>query len=132
MDPRPELPPEEQDLVREKTRRMVAVAALRKIQQLVREYREGKQPADFQRPMPFRSGLSSRDQELIPGSARRMAGYAALHKVQQLVREYRDGQKAARKAARQIATFFAVLLVGGAVLYLVIPSVLRMLFRMLT
>lgn len=126
MDDRPALPPEEQDYVREKTRRMVAVATLRRIQRLVKDYRA---PLDLGRSMA--SG-SLPDSASIPPYARRMAGYAALHKVQQLLREYRETQAAARKAARSIAIFFAVLLAVGAVLYLTTPGVLEMLARMLS
>ena len=68
----------------------------------------------------------------IPPHARRIAGYAALHKVQQMVLQYRADQAAARKAARGIAIFFAVLLGLGAALYLTTPAVLTMLFRMLS
>ena len=123
MDDRPALPPEEQEYVREKARRMLAVVALRKIQRLVRD--SPKAPlAVSSRPLP--------DSAAIPPYARRMAGYAALHKVQQLLREYRETQAAARKAARGIAIFFGILLAVGAVLYLTTPGVLEMLARMLS
>ena len=127
MDDRPVLPPEEQEYIREKTRRMLAVAALRKIQRLVKDYHRA--PLDLGRGMESRS---LPDGASIPPYARRVAGYAALHKVQQLVREYREDQAAARKAARGIAMFFGALLAVGAVLYLTTPAVLEMLARMLS
>src|SRR5688572_9626636 len=127
MDDRPVLPPEEQEYIREKTRRMLAVAALRRIQRLVKDYHRA--PLDLGRGMESRS---LPDGASIQPYARRVAGYAALHKVQQLVHEYRESQAAARKAARGIAIFFAALLAVGAVLYLTTPAVLEMLARMLS
>src|SRR5262249_9096586 len=121
------LPPEEQDYVREKTRRLLAVAALHRIQRLVKDYR--KAPIEIGRRMHTRD---LPDGAVVPPHARRIAGYAALHKVQQLVLQYRADQAAARKAAGRIAIFFAVLLALGAVLYLTTPAVLTMFFRMLS
>jgi hypothetical protein len=126
MDNPPALPPEEQDHIREKTRRLLAVAALRRVHRLVKDYRA---PIDLGRGI---SSGSLPDSASIPPHARRIAGYAALHKVQQLLQEYREDQAAARKAARSIAIFFAVLLAIGAVLYLTKPAVLEMLARMLS
>jgi hypothetical protein len=123
------LPPEEQEHIREKTRRLLAVAALHRIQRLVKDYRDGNTPIELGRGMNARN---LPDAGSIPPHARRIAGYAALHKVQQLVRDYRKDQAAARKAARGIAIFFAALLAVGAVLYLTTPAVLQMLFRMLS
>src|SRR4029079_14780764 len=105
MEDRPALPPEEQEYVREKTRRLLAFAALRKIQRLVKDYHSA--PIDIGRRM--NAGSLPADAS-IPPHARRIAGYAALHKVQQMVLQYRADQAAARKAARGIAIFFAVLL----------------------
>ena len=127
MDDRPVLPPEEQEYIREKTRRMLAVAALRKIQRLVKDYHRA--PLDLGRGMESRS---LPDGASIPPYARRVAGYAALHKVQQLVREYRESQEAAKRAAGKIALFFAALFIAGAVVLLLTPTALQGLFRMLS
>jgi len=131
MDQPPELSPEDKAYVEEKTRRMVAVAALRKIQRLVDDYRDGKAPLELRRPGQSRE-LSPEQQASVPPHARRVAGFAAMLKVQQLVREYRASQEAAKKAARNIAIFFAALFVVGAVVLLVTPTVLHALFRMLS
>ena len=126
MEDRPALPPEEQDYVREKTQRMVAVAALRKIHRLVSDY---KAPIDIGRGMDKRSLPPAAS---IPEHARRVAGYAALLKVQQLVLEYRKNQALARKAAGRIAMFFAVLIAISAVVFITSPSMLEKLLRMLS
>jgi len=131
MDQPPELSPEDKAYVEEKTRRLVAVAALRKIQRLVDDYRHGNAPLDLHRPGQPRA-LSPEQQAAVPLHARRVAGFAAMLKVQQLVREYRERQEASKKAARKIAMFFAVLLVAGAVALLVAPTALHALFRMLS
>ena len=131
MDQPPELSPEDKAYVEEKTRRMVAVAALRKIQRLVDDYRHGNAPLDLHRPGQAR-GLSPDLQASVPPHARRVAGFAAMLKVQQLVREYRERQEASKQAARKIAIFFAVLLVAGTVILLVYPTALHALFRMLS
>jgi hypothetical protein len=127
----PELSPEDKAYVDEKTRRMVAVAALRRIQRLVDDYRHGSAPLDLHRPAPPRE-LSPEQQASVPRHARRVAGFAAMLKVQQMVREYRASQEAATEAARRIAIFFAVLFVLGAMLWLLVPGALEALFRLLS
>ena len=131
MDQPPELSPEDTAYVEEKTRRMVAVAALRRIQRLVDDYRHGNAPLDLHRPRQPRA-LSPEERASVPPHARRVAGFAAMLKVQQLVREYRARQEASKRAARKIAMFFAALLVAGAVVLLVYPTALHALFRMLS
>jgi hypothetical protein len=131
MSEPPELSPEDKAYVEEKTRRMVAVAALRRIQRLVDDYRHGSAPLDLHRSGQSR-GLSPEEQASVPPHARRVAGFAAMLKVQQLVREYRESQAAARKAARKIALFFAVLCVVGAAILLLTPAAMHALFRMLS
>ena len=131
MDRPPELSPEDKAYVEEKTRRMVAVAALRRIQRLVDDYRHGNAPLDLHRPGQPRM-LSPEEQAAVPPHARRVAGFAAMLKVQQLAREYRARQEASKRAARKIAMFFAVLLAVGAVVLLVYPTALHALFRMLS
>ena len=121
MDQPPELSPEDKAYVEEKTRRMVAVAALRKIQRLVDDYRGGSAPLELRRP-GHPAELSPELQASVPPHARRVAGFAAMLKVQQLVREYRESQEAAKRAARRIALFFAVLFVVGAVVLLAYPD----------
>ncbi len=131
MDHPPELSPEDKACVEEKTRRMLAVAALRRIQRLVEDYRGGSAPLELRRPGHAR-GLSPELQASVPPDARRVAGFAAMLKVQQLVREYRESQEAAKRAARRIALFFAALFVVGAVALLLTPTALHALFRMLS
>ena len=131
IDHTPELSPEDKAYVEEKTRRMVALAALRKIQRLVDDYRDGNAPIDLHRPGQARS-LSPEQQASVPPDARRVAGFAAMLKVQQLVREYRESQQAAKRAARNIAIFFGVLCVTGAAILLWSPAAMHALFRMLS
>jgi predicted transcriptional regulator len=131
IDQPPELSPEDRAYVEEKTRRMVAVAALRKIQRLVDDYRDGNAPIELRRPGQSRT-LSPEERAAVPPHARRVAGFAAMLKVQQLVREYRERQEASKKAARKIALFFAALLVAAAVILLTYPTALHALFRMLS
>jgi hypothetical protein len=127
----PELSPEDKAYVEQKTRRMVAVAALRRIQRLVHDYRHGSAPLDLHRPGQSRE-LSPELQASVPPHARRVAGFAAMLKVQQLVREYRESQEAAKRAARKIAIFFAALFIVVAVVLLLTPTTLHALFRMLS
>ena len=131
MDQPPELSPEDKAYVDEKTRRMVAVAALRRIQRLVHDYRDGKAPIELRRPGHPRE-LPPHLQASIPPHARRAAGFAAMLKVQQLVRQYREEQAAAKRAAMKIALFFTALCVLGMVLYVVAPATLQALFRVLS
>ena len=131
MDQPPELSPEDKAYVEEKTRRMVAVAALRRIQRLVDDYRHGSAPLDLHRPRQSRE-LSPELQASVPPHARRVAGFAAMLKVQQLAREYRRSQEAAKNAAKKIALFFAVLFVVGAAILLLAPTAMQALFRMLS
>jgi hypothetical protein len=125
----PELSPEDKAYVEEKTRRMVGVAALRRIQRLVDDY--GSAPLDLRLRGQARQ-LSPEEQASVPPHARRVAGFAAMVKLQQLAREYRAGQEAARKTARTIAIFFAVLFALAALVLLVTPTVMHSLFRMLS
>lgn len=131
MDRPPELSPEDKAYVDEKTRRMVAVAALRRIQRLVDDYRAGHAPMDLHRPGRAHR-LSPEERASVPPGARRAAGFAAMLKVQQLVREYRANQEASRRAARRIALFFAALFVVGAVVMYFSPTAMHALFRMLS
>lgn len=130
MDQPPELSNDDKAYVEEKTRRMVAVAALRRIQDLVRDYRDARGPIELGRSMDPGSGLPPDVQARIPPHARRVAGFAAMVKVQQLVREYRESQKAAKRAAATIAIFFAGVIAAMAALYFVNPTALHALFRM--
>jgi hypothetical protein len=130
MDQPPELSTEDKAYVEEKTRRMVAVAALRRIQMLVRDYRDARAPIELGRSMEPGARLSPDQQARVPLHARRVAGFAAMLKVQQLVREYRESRKAANRAAARIAIFFAGVLAAIAAVYLVSPTVLHSLFRM--
>jgi hypothetical protein len=109
---------------------MVAVAALRRIQTLVRDYRDARGPIELGRSMEPGSRLSPAEQARVPPHARRVAGFAAMVKVQQLVRDYRESRKAANRAAARIALFFAGVLAVIAAAYLVNPKVLHALFRM--
>jgi hypothetical protein len=108
---------------------MVGVAALRRIQRLVDDY--GSAPLDLRLRGQARQ-LSPEEQASVPPHARRVAGFAAMVKLQQLAREYRAGQEAARKTARTIAIFFAVLFALAALVLLVTPTVMHSLFRMLS
>jgi hypothetical protein len=110
---------------------MLAVAALRRIHVLVRDYREAGGPVELGRAMDS-AKLSPDQRARIPLHARRVAGFAAMLKVQQLVREYREGRKAAKRAAAWIAAFFAGLLAAIAAVYLVEPTALHALLRMLS
>jgi hypothetical protein len=127
----PERSPEDKSSVEEKTHRRMAVAALRRLQRLVGDYRGGGAPLELRRPGHARE-LSPELQASVPPDARRVAGFAAMLKVQQLVREYRENQEAAKRAASKIALFFAVLFVVGAVALLLNPTALHALFRMLS
>jgi len=129
MDQPPELSPEDKAYVEEKTRRLVAVAALRRIHRLVDDYRSGNAPIELRRPGQSRE-LSPEQQAAVPPHARRVAGFAAMLKVQQLVREYRESQEASKRTARNIAIFFAGLLIVGALVLLLTPTTLHALFRM--
>ena len=131
MNQPPELSPEDRAYVEEKTRRLVAVATLRKIQRLVEDYRSGNAPIDLHRPGLSRR-MSAEQQALVPPGARRAAGFAAMLQVQQLAREYRQSQEASKRAARWIAIFFVTLFVVGAVILLVSPTAMHALFRMLS
>ena len=110
---------------------MVAVAALRRIQRLVDDYRAGNAPIDLHRPGQAHR-LSAEEQASVPPGARRAAGFAAMLKVQQLVREYRENQEASKRAARRIALFFAALCVAAAVVLYFSPTAMHALFRMLS
>ena len=129
MDQPPELSPEDKAYVDAKTRRMVAVATLRRIQRLVDDYHGG--PIDLRRPGRSRD-LSPEEQAAVPPGARRAAGFAAMLKVQQLAREYRESEAAAKRAAGKIAIIFAALAAAGIVILLLSPTVLHSLFRMLS
>jgi hypothetical protein len=131
MDQPPELSPEDKAYVDDKTRRMVAVAALRRIQRLVHDYRNGGTPLELRGPGDPRE-LPPDLRAAVPPHARRVAGFAAMLKVQQLARQYREEQAAARRAAKKIALFFIALCIAGMTLYLVAPATLQALLRVLS
>lgn len=131
MNDSPRLSPEDRAYVEEKTRRMVAVAALRKIQRLVDDYRDGRAPIDLPRPGATRE-LPPELRAAVPPQARRVAGFVAMLKVQQLVRQYRAGKAADRRAAWTIAIVFATLFAAAAVACIVNPSILHTVLRLLS
>ncbi|MCC7483626.1 MAG: hypothetical protein IT529_01440 [Burkholderiales bacterium] len=125
----PELSPDDKAYVEEKTRRMVALAAVKRIERIVLDYRSGGAPVDFAgRGLPRE--LPPAVREGVPPRARRVAGFAAMWKLQQLSRQYREERAAAARAARRIALFFLVLLVTAFALYLAAPERFQGLLRM--
>jgi len=130
MDQPPELSADDKAYVAQKTRRLMAVAALRRIHHLVREYRDARGPLELGGSIDLGPGLPPELQARIPPHARRVAGVAAMLKVQQLVREYHENRRAAKRAAARIAIFFAAVLAVLAAVYLIDPTALHALFRM--
>ena len=131
MSEAPRLSPEDQAYVDEKTRRMVAVAALRKVQRLVDDYREGGAPIELR----SRGGPADLPEEVraaVPPHARRVAGLAAMIKIQQLARRYREQRAADNRTALRIACVFAVLCAAIVALILVAPEKLHPLLRFLS
>ena len=111
---------------------MVAVAALRRIQRLVEDYRGGSAPLELRRPGHAR-GLSPELQASVPPDARRVAGFAAMltgpAARARLPREP-EGREARRNEGSR--SFFAALFVVGAAALLFTPTALHALFRMLS